>query len=494
MADVGNIYNLLYLKAAIFQSPAQNIRKNIRAEIANVRVVIDGGAAVIKLGYAIFNRLEGLDFSCQSIVELWIHRPIIQERVIISEMDPIFEFAKKHGALLAIGGLIAIGSFYIGWSSGERSASLAINALENRSEGQPEEVDFAPFWKAWNILSEKYVPASTTAESVTDQEKVYGAIKGLAESFGDPYTVFFPPVEAELFEADIRGNFEGVGMEIHAEEGAIVVVSPLKGSPAEKAGLEPGDKIVSINDQSTASLSTEDAVKIIRGPKGTPVTFTVFREGLSETFEVKVVRDVINVPTIATKQERGVFIIELYSFTANSPELFRGALREFIISGSDKLVLDLRGNPGGYLEAAIDMASWFLPPSAVVVKEDFGGNGREQAYRSRGYNVFDEDLKFAIIVDRGSASASEILAGALKEQGRAVLVGEKTFGKGSVQELVDITDDTSLKVTIARWLTPNGNSISENGVEPDYPVEYTEEDRKAGRDPALEKAIEVLNQ
>jgi carboxyl-terminal processing protease len=190
----------------------------------------------------------------------------------------------------------------------------------------------------------------------------------------------------------------------------------------------------------------------------------------------------------------GVFKIDLYSFSLNSPNLFRGALREFITSGADKLILDLRGNPGGYLEASIDMASWFLPSSKVVVREDFGGRREERVYRSRGYDIFTDDLKFVILVDKGSASASEILAGALQEHGKAQIVGEKTFGKGSVQELVDITSETSLKLTVARWLTPNGNSISETGVEPDFAVERTAEDRSAGRDPQLNKALEVLRQ
>ncbi len=402
------------------------------------------------------------------------------------------EFFRKHGAVLSIGAILAVGSFYLGFNSGEKSALLSSTNVLNKTEGQPQGVDFAPFWRAWNILNEKFVPASTTNEVISDQEKVWGAIQGLASAFGDPYTVFFPPVEAELFESDIRGNFEGVGMEIISDSGAILVVTPLKGSPAERAGIEAGDRIVRIDGRPTTDLTTEDAVQIIRGERGTSVALTIFRNGAREPLEIEVTRDVINIPTIATRQlQNGIFLIELYSFSAQSPELFRQALREFISSGSNRLILDLRGNPGGYLEAAIDMASWFLPSNAVVVKEDFG-DGESKSYRSKGYDIFNDNLRFAILVDRGSASASEILAGALSEHNRAVIVGEKTFGKGSVQELVGITSDTSLKVTIARWLTPAGKSISENGIEPDYAVEYTLEDREAGRDPQLEKAVEIL--
>lgn len=405
------------------------------------------------------------------------------------------EFLRKHVALLVLGVVIAVGSFNLGFNSGEKSLSTTIVGVENGAEGEPSNIDFAPFWKAWNLINEKYVPASTTAETVSDQEKVWGAIKGLTRSLGDPYTVFFPPVESELFESDIRGNFEGVGMEVVAKDGAITVIAPLKNSPAERAGIVASDRIIKIDGKETVNLSTEDAVQIIRGPKGTRVTLTIFRNDAGEPIDIDVIRDVIDIPTISTKElPGGIFVIELYSFSAQSPNLFRAALREFILSGNDKLILDLRGNPGGYLEAAIDMASWFLPPSKVVVREDFGRARDEKIYRSKGYDIFSENLKFVILVDRGSASASEILAGALAEHGRAILVGDQTFGKGSVQELVNITSGTSLKITIARWLTPNGLSISEDGIKPDYLVKYTPADREASRDPQLEKAIEILTQ
>ena len=405
------------------------------------------------------------------------------------------EFLRRHFAVLILGAVIAVGSFNLGFNSGEKSLSTAVTGIENTAEDKPANVDFAPFWKAWNLINEKYVPASTTSKTVGDQEKVWGAIKGLTGSLDDPYTVFFPPVESELFEADIRGNFEGVGMEVVAKDGAIIVIAPLKNSPASKAGIMAGDRIIKIDSKETAHLSTEDAVQIIRGPKGTRVTLTIFRNGEREPFDIEVVRDVIDIPTIDTKElPGGIFVIELYSFSAQSPNLFRVALREFILSDNDKLILDLRGNPGGYLEAAIDMASWFLPPSKVVVREDFGQSRDEKVYRSKGYDIFSENLKFVILVDRGSASASEILAGALAEHSRAILVGDQTFGKGSVQELVNITSRTSLKITIARWLTPNGLSISQDGIKPEFLVKYSTADREAGRDPQLEKAIEILTQ
>jgi carboxyl-terminal processing protease len=366
--------------------------------------------------------------------------------------------------------------------------------LANMEIGKPGQVDFAPFWKAWDVINEKFVPATTTKE-INDQTKVWGAIGGLAGSLGDPYTVFLPPVEKEIFEGDVRGNFEGVGMEVGLRDGILTVVAPLKNTPAYRAGIESGDKIIEIDKTSTYNLSTDEAVSKIRGQKGTPVVFTILRGDSSEPIEITVVRDVINIPTLDTEMRPdGVFVISLYNFSSQSPDLFRQALRDFIRANTDKLVIDLRGNPGGYLEAAIDMASWFLPPGTVVVREDFGGKQEEDVYRSRGYDIFTSRLKLVILVDGGSASASEILAGALSEHGVAKVVGERTFGKGSVQELVPITADTSLKVTIARWLTPKGLSISASGIEPDFVVknERPAEGQSEARDAQMDKAVEVL--
>lgn len=397
------------------------------------------------------------------------------------------------------------GSFVAGVFVGYRNAPAEdkITSIFNKKPAISASVDFAPFWETWNILNEKFVSANGTT---TDQEKVYGAIQGLVASFGDPYTVFFPPEEAEMFESDISGQFQGVGMEIGIRDNILTVVAPLKGTPAARAGIRTGDKIVQIDDAPSADMPVDKAVKLIRGEKGTAVKFTIVREGEKEPLVITVLRDVIEIPTIDTeiKESDGnapgnsvdagdVFVIRLYNFSANSANLFRGSLRDFVISDKHKLILDLRGNPGGYLEAAVDMASWFLPAGKVVVREDFADGGAGNAYRSKGYDIFNENLKMVILVDGGSASASEILAGALSEHKIATLVGTKTFGKGSVQELVPITDNTSLKVTIARWLTPNGVSISKSGITPDVVVELTNEDIKEKRDPQMEKALEVLS-
>jgi carboxyl-terminal processing protease len=230
----------------------------------------------------------------------------------------------------------------------------------------------------------------------------------------------------------------------------------------------------------------------MRGKKGTTVTLNILHPEATEPVDIVITRDVIDIPTIETETKEGIFIIRLYNFSAISANQFRGALREFINSKSDKLILDLRGNPGGYLEAAVDMASWFLPAGKVVVRENFGTDTQEEVIRSKGYDVFNENLKFVVLVNGGSASASEILAGALQEHGKAKLVGTKTYGKGSVQELVSVTPETSLKVTIAQWMTPNGISISANGLKPDFEIPMTLEEVKSGNDVQLKKAIDII--
>lgn len=351
--------------------------------------------------------------------------------------------------------------------------------------------DLEAFWKAWSILNEKFVGDAKP----TDQDKIWGAIMGLTASYKDPYTVFFPPVEAKAFAEEVSGAFEGVGMEVGInKDNQLVVVAPLKDTPADRAGILAGDKILKIDDKDTTGLAVDAAVKLIRGKGGTSVKFLISREGKTP-FEVKIVRAVISIPTVSTELRRdGIFVIQLYNFSAPSFVKFRESLREFIESGTDKLILDLRNNPGGYLEAAVDISGWFLPNGAVVVREDFGGNKAEQVHRSQvGQNIFNDKLKMIVLVNGGSASASEILAGALRDHKKARLVGEKTFGKGSVQELVQVTDKTSLKITIARWLTPNGISISKGGLTPDTEVKMTQEEFLKNGDIQLEKAASILN-
>ncbi len=410
---------------------------------------------------------------------------------------------EQSKAALIIGSTFLLGvGFWGGYLTANRASMPAAIVQALGGEAPPEGVDLTPVWRAWQVIDERFVPASVPPVDASstapvpvgtpEERRVYGMIQGLADSLGDPYTFYLPPVEQKQFEEDLSGNFEGVGMEIAIRDEVLTVVAPLKGTPAERAGLKPNDRVLKINDVETRGMDITTAVSRIRGPKGSEVTLLVVREGWEGPRDIKVMRDVINIPILETETKDDVFVISLHNFTANSPMLFRDALRAFVESGKNKLILDLRGNPGGYLEASVDMASWFLPSGKVVVTEDYGGNRDNVHHRSRGYNVFNENLKMVILVDKGSASASEILAGALRHHGVAKLVGTTTFGKGSVQELVPITELTGLKITVARWLMPGGDQIPHDGIVPDTEVKVEEKDVEEGKDRQMEKALELV--
>ncbi len=270
------------------------------------------------------------------------------------------------------------------------------------------------------------------------------------------------------------------------------MVAPLKNTPADKAGLKSGDKIVKIGKVDTTDMTVDKAINLIRGEVGTPVTFTIFRSGEKQTREITIVRNIIEIPTIDTEIKNNVFVIHFYSFSENSSKLFADALNKFKDSKLDKLIIDLRSNPGGYLSEAMRITSWFIEEGKPIVKENFGDKKKEETYRSYGPRAFTDQLKLVVLIDGGSASASEIFAGAIQEHKIGKLVGEKSFGKGSVQELVKITDNTSLKVTVAKWLTPSGISISEQGLIPDIVVTAGKDDTKE-KDTQLDKAVEILN-
>ena len=387
---------------------------------------------------------------------------------------------------LIIGIFLFLAGAYTGFS--HRPEIDKVVDLSNKDSDITSSADFEPFWKVWNAINEK----SIYTKKVTAQDKVWGATEGLASSLGDPYTVFFKPEQNKLFSDSIKGSFGGIGAEIGMKDQILTVIAPLKDSPAERAGIKSGDKIVKIDKVDTGDLTVDSALNLIRGVEGTSVILTIYRAGEKTTREISIQRDTIQIPTIKTKElDNGVFVIEFYSFSKNSSGLFRDALQKFFDSKKDKLAIDLRGNPGGYLDEAVQISSWFLDQGLVIVKEDFGGREKENTYRSRGPQLFTDKLKLVVLVDGGSASASEILAGALQDHHVGTLVGDQTFGKGSVQEVVPITDDTSLKVTVAKWLTPNGISISEKGLTPDVVVKVGKNDDK-DHDTQLNKAVEIL--
>ncbi len=425
-----------------------------------------------------------------------MHNPQTEEQVAPEEENvELSAESKSSFPLLGIGLsiLLATATFFSGVHfGGDTKLEASLSSLFTQETKADDSVDLTEFWHVWKLLDEKFVTSSTTV-SLTPEEKIQGAISGLVKSYGDPYTIYLPPADASMFEEDISGNFSGIGMEVGIRDDVVTVIAPLPKSPAEKAGLIAQDTIVRINDVSTEGMNTDEAVRLIRGEKGTEVKLTIFRKGEQEFRDISIVRDTISIPTSKTDVRGDAFIISLYSFNALSEAEMQNALRTFVKSGKKKLILDLRGNPGGYLQSAVAIASYFLPIGETIVRESFGNGEKEEVYRSSGRELgkFAPE-KFVVLVDGGSASASEILAGALQEHGVAKIVGAQTFGKGSVQELIKLDDGSSLKVTIARWLTPKGVSISEGGLTPDIVVDRTPDDRLNDKDPQMDSALEYL--
>lgn len=403
------------------------------------------------------------------------------------------------GVTLAL--LLSVGTFFsglmIGGGSGanipteNQEASILSWLFGNKKTAPSNEVDMREFWRVWNLMDEKF--AKTDGSRVSAQEKLEGAIAGMVRAFDDPYTVFLPSEEASALGEDISGNFSGVGMEVGMRDGLITVIAPLPGTPAERAGIASGDVIVAVNGESTENMTVDKAVNMIRGEAGTEVTLGIVRMGALAVQEYTITRASIEVPTIKTEQQGDTFIISLYSFNALAESRMQEALRQYVSSGSTKLVIDLRDNPGGYLQSAVNIAGFILPAGKVVLRESFGDGQREEVYRSQGRNVKQfASGEIVVLINGGSASASEILAGALQEHGYATLIGVNSFGKGSVQELIDLDRGTALKVTVARWLTPEGTSISEGGLTPDILIRRTIEQRQNEEDPQLKAALDHL--
>ena len=386
--------------------------------------------------------------------------------------------------------IIAIigGVFWLGFESGRRvPKTILIQGLANAKNPADISADFGTFWETWDVINKEYL----SADKVKDQDKVYGAISGLVRSLGDPYSEFFNPDDGKKFSEDVQGSFGGIGAEIGTDNGHLIVVSPLKGSPAESAGLKPKDIILEINSTSTEFMNVEDAVKIIRGEIGTKITLTIIREGLEKPKDFIITRGNISIPTLDYEiKNGGISYVNLRSFNANANSLFFNAMSKILANGSKGMVLDLRNNPGGYLQVAIDLAGWFLPRGTLVVKETSKIEGEKKFFSSG--NAALKNFPVVILMNDGSASASEILAGALRDQRQIKLVGQKSFGKGTVQQVEDLSDGSSVKITIAHWITPSGNLIDRVGLKPDYTVEISDKDIAAKKDPQLDKAIEVL--
>jgi len=354
----------------------------------------------------------------------------------------------------------------------------------------PENVDLSLLWQVWKTIEEKYA----VKDKINAQAMIYGAINGLVKSLDDPYTVFLKPEDAKKFLEDVKGTFEGVGMEIGIKDGQLRVVAPLANTPAERAGLRAGDKILQVDGKSTEGITIDEAINWIRGPKGTEVVLTIYRDAWGEARDIKLIRDVIDVPAFKLELRNDkIAYLKIYQFSEKAGYEFPEIALQILNSDAQKIILDLRDNPGGYLEVAQEIASWFLEKGQVVAIEDFGGRQEQKFYLARD-NARLVAYPVVILINKGSASGAEILAGALRDNRGIKLIGEKSFGKGSVQELVSLKNNSFLKITVANWLTPKGELITNKGLEPDIKVEMTTADYEAGRDPQLEKAIEIIKE
>lgn len=389
------------------------------------------------------------------------------------------------GVVLAAGILV----FSVGFSIGQNQPKhVIVEGVENLEREGGDPVDFSLFWEVWDELEESYVGA----DSIDRQNMVYGAIMGMVESLGDPYSAFLSPEETKKFKEDVSGRFEGVGMEIGKREGVLKVIAPLEGTPAKKAGIRAGDRIIKIDEEFTDNMTVDKAVSLIRGQKGTAVTLGIIREGWDEMRDFSIQRAVIEVPSLKWEMKDGtVAHIILYQFSEKAGNDFKRAANQIMSQNASRIVLDVRDNPGGYLEISQDIAGWFLERGQTVVIEDFRDGRAKVEYTAKGTSAFAK-YPVVVLMNEGSASASEILAGALRDNRGIKLIGKTSFGKGSVQELKSFRDDSSLKITVARWLTPKGTLIADQGLEPDVEVERTEEDIDKNRDPQLDKALEIL--
>ncbi len=383
--------------------------------------------------------------------------------------------------------IIAALSFVLGWQAFSYGLLDSLDEKEEFNFGTQEEADLTLFWNVWNELETKYVDA----DKVSVEDRVDGAIKGLVNSYDDPYTVFMSKSESEEFTASLEGTLEGIGAEITIEDESLTIVSPLKESPAEKAGLLPGDIIYQVNGEDTSEMTIFEAVSKIKGEKGTSVILTIIREGETEAFDVSIIRDSIDIESVSMeKLDNGIVYLSVNQFNDKTNEEFSKAVTGMILNEPKGLIIDLRYNGGGYLDIAVELLSYLLPSDThvVTIKQRLKD---DEKMKTNG-NAKITNIPLVVLTNKGSASASEIVAGAIQDLKRGVIMGTQTFGKGSVQEVEFYNNGSSIRMTIAKWFTPNDRTIDHVGLEPDIIVETLDEDLENDYDRQKEEAIKYL--
>ena len=385
--------------------------------------------------------------------------------------------------------IVAIITFVLGWQLSAWGILGSANYLSNEGgeQGENFDVDLGLFWTVWSEIEKKYVHA----DEVDEKELVYGAIKGLVGSLNDPYTVFMTPKESTEFNASLDGTLEGIGAELTVEDGVLLVVSPLRKSPAEKAGLISEDIIFQIDGELSSEMSLIDAIMNIRGEKGTTVVLTVIRKGVENPFDVSIVRDSIDIESVTVeKLEGGIVYLSVNQFNDKTNDEFGKAVSEMILDEPEGVIVDLRFNGGGYLDIAVELLSYLLPSNteAVTIRQR---NKDDEVMLTNG-NPKILDVPLVVLVNNGSASASEIVAGAVQDHKRGIIMGTQSFGKGTVQEVESFSDGSSIRLTIAKWLTPDDRDINKVGISPDVVVEITEDNVENRVDSQKDAAVQYL--
>ena len=390
--------------------------------------------------------------------------------------------------------IVAILSFSSGFFFHQTNETTAVNTSEEAIEGTLVEnntssgLNFELFNEVWDILQNKYVHPEVFSEKDPFE---WGMIKGLVSGLDDPFSEFMTPEENKGFRESLAGNFQGIGAELTTKSGVITVVTPLKGSPAKKAGLMPEDIIIKVDKEEIRDLSLTEVVKKIRGEKGTEVILTVFRPDITDTLDVNIIRDVITLASVESEMKDGnIAYIEINKFGDDTARDFAKQFAEMIEQKPKGIILDLRFNGGGYLDAAVDISSAFLHPNLDVVQVK--SKVRKFSHKSSYKSYSNTDIPVIVLINKGSASASEIVAGALQDHRQAVILGEVSFGKGTVQEVIPLKSGASIRVTIAEWLTPHGKTIHKIGITPDVLVKKEKEDYKEEKTPQLDRAMEIL--